>query len=126
MNKLSVFCNCPFKWYKFRETIPWFFRSFKCAYQRITKGFCFRDIWNIDLYLLELLPQIFDSFRENTSAYPSDMTEEEWNNYLIEMAESFRKANVENDYGIESSEEQDDNLVHGFEMLIRRFRHLWD
>ena len=53
MNPLNVFNNPYFSW-KYPEcwykNIRMFFRSFKYAYQRITKGYAYCDTWDLDDY----------------------------------------------------------------------------
>ena len=66
-----------------------FLRRFKYAYQRITKGYCDTDLWNLDYYLICLLSEALKEFSETTYSYPMNLTEEEWRQKLLEMSNHF-------------------------------------
>ena len=54
MNKLNVFNTqwCPWKYpNNWIRNARLFFRQFKWAYQRMTRGFCDFDTWDLDSYL---------------------------------------------------------------------------
>ena len=67
-------------------------RDIKCAYQRATKGYCFRDIWNIDEWFLEIMPEMLDDFIKTHHGHPSNMTDEEWIDILQKMSKSLKNA----------------------------------
>ena len=78
-----------------------FYRQFKWAYQRITKGFCDFDIWDLDNYYLELFYQTIIELANITHGYPGTEefpTPEAWDKYLREMANNFYRANESNNY----------------------------
>lgn len=93
-------------------TRPWkivsqTFRNIKFAWQRITKGYCEYDYWNIDCYLLKLLPELFDDFRRNLHGHPCSFTEEEWDNFLLkEVIEPLRNARDDQNVEINEFEEK--------------------
>ena len=63
------------------------FRNIRWAYQRITRGFSDADCWNLDSYLLEIIPEMVDNLRKNTHGFPvSDrfFTFEDWDKFLLE------------------------------------------
>lgn len=80
------------KFYPLRKryylTHPWEFISqtwcnLRAAGERITKGFAARDTWDLDNYLLELLPNMIEHLKNNTNSHPGDFnTFEEWQNVL--------------------------------------------
>lgn len=45
-------------------------RDVKCAYQRIRYGYCFRDVWNIDIWFLNVVPNMLENLKEDTCGYP--------------------------------------------------------
>lgn len=83
--------NCfTYSSWRFYLRKPWkFFEdtwlNLKAVWQRATRGWADRDTWNLDNYLLEILPEMIDHLREHTHGYPGDFpTPESWDNYLEE------------------------------------------
>lgn len=62
--------------------------------QRVTRGFADIDIWNLDLYLLELLPAMIDHLAKTSDHWPDDKFSEfkDWQNYLFNISNKFREA----------------------------------
>lgn len=85
------------------------FRDLKCCVQRIKKGFCYRDIWNIDDWFMNVIPDMIEEFRNTTHSFPSrflkddvsnnkeeiDRASAKWKAILSRMAFLFREANEE-------------------------------
>lgn len=72
---------------------PWeFFEdtwlNLKAGWQRATRGWADRDTWNLDSYLLEILPEMIDHLRENAHGWPGEYqgfpTPEDWDKFLKE------------------------------------------
>jgi hypothetical protein len=83
------------------SNIGLFFRRFKWAYQRATRGYADCDIWNMDQWLLELLPAALNHLADHHYGFPGDEefpTDEAWVNYLKEIAQLFYQANELNYY----------------------------
>lgn len=86
---------------KYLWTHPWelifhYGRDLKCAWQRAIKGYCFRDLWSIDHWFIELMPRMLQEFKENSHAYPAKFdTPEEWDKQLDYMIFCFKEANEE-------------------------------
>ena len=102
-------------------------RDIKCMYQRIKYGYCFRDIWDINRWFLDVVPNMLEELKEETCAYPigpddfsqtagtideDDSNEryeaglQKWKDTLSEMIFLLREANEEtctreNPYGAE-------------------------
>lgn len=68
-------------------------RDIKCAWQRATKGYCFRDIWAIDNWFTNVFPKMIEELIEVHHGYPTDLTDDEWVEVLKKMSKSFRNAN---------------------------------
>ena len=80
-NSWRVYLRKP--WEFFEDT--WL--NLKAAWQRATRGWADRDTWNLDSYLLEILPEMIDYLREHTHSYPGYGefdTPEKWNKFLKE------------------------------------------
>lgn len=88
MKNLNVFNNyvCPWKYIKnWGTNIGTFFRSFKWAYQRATRGFADKDVWNLDTYLTELIADSVEQLADIQHGWPGTdefPTPESWDEYL--------------------------------------------
>ena len=93
MNKLNVFNTqwCPWKYpSNWPRNIRLFFRQFKWAYQRITRGFCDFDVWDMDIYLSQLIADEVKHLADTTHSYPGTTefpTYESWKAYLYKISE---------------------------------------
>lgn len=103
MNKLNVFNNAKLPW---RYPVNWgrrvknFFYSFKYAYQRITRGFSDKDVWNLDEYYLNLFSAAIRQLAQYHNAYPGNEefdTDEKWTEYLYKMSFDLKMASEWND-----------------------------
>lgn len=81
-------------------------RDIHCAWQRATKGYCYRDLWDIDYWFLKTFPNMLDEFIEHNTGYPDGMTEDEWISTIKNMAKSFRNADDEQTEFINPYEEE--------------------
>ena len=110
MNVLKYF---PYRWRHY-ITHPWeFFEdcwlNIKAAYQRITRGFCFRDTFSIDNWFVDIIPEMLKHFRENLHSYPGNEefpTFESWVKYLEEMETHFRNSNKNQKVQLNEFEEE--------------------
>lgn len=57
----------------------------KMAKQRVRKGYCKLDLWNIDVFIQNTLLKMLKEFREHHFGYPMGMTNDEWNKILDKM-----------------------------------------
>lgn len=70
-----------------------FFRQFKWAYQRITKGYCDFDWYDLDTYLAQLMANAIDDLAEYGMGYPGTGefdTPEKWKAYLKKIVLKLR------------------------------------
>ena len=58
--------------------------------QRVNHGYSFWDLADMDCYLLELIPSMLESMVKCKDTTPSDMTEQEWHDWLVGTAQKFR------------------------------------
>ena len=106
MNDLNVFKQsyCPWEYpSNWIRNIKLFFRQFKWAYQRITRGYCDSDVWDLDTHLNMYLAQTIESLAKNSISYPGTEefpTPESWTNYLMEIVNRLKYAvsDVPNEY----------------------------
>ena len=93
MNKLNVFNTqwCPWKYpSNWIRNARLFFRQFKWAYQRMTRGFCDFDTWDLDNYLSQLLADSIRHLANTTHGYPGTdefSTYESWRDYLYKISD---------------------------------------
>lgn len=91
------------------SNIKQFFKNIKYAYQRITRGYCDADIWNLSDYISDMLYLTLNKLADTTHGYPGvDIFEDtkskedgfideeygchgavRWESYLKDMAEHF-------------------------------------
>ena len=91
MNDLNVFNNnflpwCyPANWIK---NIRVFFRQFKWAYQRITRGYSDIDWYDMDTHLTMLISQMLRTMADEGMGYPGNEefpTYDSWKDYLYKI-----------------------------------------
>ena len=70
-------------------------RDIHCAWQRAVKGYCYRDVWNIDYWFLRTMPKMIDDLIKVHHGYPGEMTDKEWVETLKKMSTAFKNANEE-------------------------------
>ena len=64
----------------------------KWKIQRFKRGYSDCDVWNIRDWFLLNMPKLLDEMREDCHGYPANMTPEEWDDVLRQMAFCFREA----------------------------------
>lgn len=83
------------------RNIRLFFRRYKWAYQRASRGYADCDLWDMSDWLLQLFTDSLNDFADNHMGYPGDEefdTDEKWTEYLKEMAQLFYQAQESNQY----------------------------
>ena len=63
-------------------------------YDRITKGYCESDLFDLDEHLLDLLSAMIRDLRDSLHSYPDEYGSEGWKDYLTEMANHFEMAHA--------------------------------
>lgn len=97
-NELNVFTNGYLPWYpsNWWSNIKYFFRSFRRAWQRVIRGYSDSDLWNLDIYLSNLMITSLTQFRTETLGYPGYMnSEEEWYAILDKIIFLLKQASEE-------------------------------
>ena len=102
----SAFRRSPYRWqYRLKhpgKEVLDFCRNLKYCVQRIRKGYCDADVWDIYGWFLSVMPDMLQELKENHVAYPDPLdgetasTEEEgirrWESILDRMIFLFREA----------------------------------
>lgn len=53
------------------SSIRQFFRDLKCCLDRIRKGYCVKDLWEIDTWFLGIMPEMLEEFDRRKNSYPN-------------------------------------------------------
>ena len=142
MNRNNVFNNIVGR----HRYLKQFFRSIKWAYQRVTKGYCDRDVWDVQGWFLNTIPYMLKDLKNTTHSYPLDFeSPEEWKKILNKIAFSFEALNVDrfphyNPYDTNDKKQRGDymheEIVFGnyldelkdntFNLFNKYFWNLWD
>lgn len=111
---MNVFKSGWSTWRRPLKKISLFFRRIKWAWQRITKGYCDYDVWDIDYYLSNLLWHILEDFSNTTNTFPNRFeTYENWIKYIKEVSNNFRLT-LEDEYPTPCLDNWSDNLPEGW------------
>ena len=75
-----------------------FWRDLRCCWQRVTQGYCERDVWEMDVWMLNMLPDMLEHLQKRHIGHPgvfadAEDGDEQWAQLLGEMARLFRDAN---------------------------------
>lgn len=112
-NKLTVFSRAPYGRRDIFHRVLWFFKSINCAWQRATKGYCYRDLWSMDYFYSQLFVDSMREFKKNLHGAPQEFFDsdaenqiERWENYIEEMAQHFENSIEENSEGKNQYEEE--------------------
>ena len=97
MNKYNVFDKIfhhkSFLYWQNLKRLP---RQLKWAKQRVTKGYCCSDWYDMDSWFAHVVADMFDEYAENTCSYPWEINNpDDWEDILKEMATHLRNAGIE-------------------------------
>ena len=109
--------NNVWEWDEIKRYIkqPWkipgvIFDNVRYSWQRITKGYCDKDLWSIDYWFMSIVPDMLQQFKNTKHGSPgvlgedyidedgircNDTCHEEWDKILEEMIFLFREMNEE-------------------------------
>lgn len=121
--------------FQYERKRPWkvpklIFRNIKYSWQRITKGYCDKDLWNIDNWFMSLMPDMLQQFKDTRNGSPAALGTEymdengilcndechaEWDKILDEMIFLFREMNEETCQKKNPYEAEHDRVFREFE-----------
>lgn len=117
-NAFTCYLSSDWKWNLTHplKTIKAVYRGIIAAWQRATRGFSNYDIYDLDDWLLHLLPDALEEFTKHNIGYPSNDKEikdfETWQNFLTELAKDFRACQSEE---VEKSNEYYEEYMKKFD-----------
>ena len=107
----NVWNRDPYRWYKYKKDwkaiIGQFRLDLRCCRQRITKGYCEKDLWSIRDWFLDVVPDMLEEYKKSRNGSPgilgenyqneegflvNDTCHGEWDRILDEMIFLFREA----------------------------------
>lgn len=91
---------CSKRYYLLR---PWrwfeqLFDNIRAAWMRMTKGYCYGDIWNFNTWFSEVAPEMLKHMAEFGHGYPDFEpfeNPEKWHDWLIDMANRIKECGEE-------------------------------
>lgn len=91
---------------KYYLTHPWkwfseLFTNLCEAYRRVKYGWAYQDCWNLDYWVLEILPPMLRHMADEGCAYPGNKpfeTPEQWNDWLHSTADVLESLQEDNWY----------------------------
>ena len=101
-NKMNVLFNYPYRPQYYLTHPHIFFRHLKYnirdAWQRITRGYCDSDVFNMDYWFLDIMPPMLRQIAQS-EAYiilGEDGTREDWCNWLYDLAQRMERCHPNN------------------------------
>lgn len=67
----SVFYESDYSIRRPISSIRQLFRDLKCCLDRIRKGYCVKDLWEIDTWFLRIMPEMLEEFDRRKNSYPN-------------------------------------------------------
>lgn len=67
-------------------------RNLKNMRMRVRRGWCWQDLWNMNDWLLEILPDMLRALADRSVGYPGSPpfdTDEKWRDWLTDLARRF-------------------------------------
>ena len=113
-------------WRGFWENIKWFFRAWRPAWHRATKGYCRMDTWNVDRSLTIYLIKVLTEYRNCVDAhpFPDFHSLEEWVGVIDECIDrlifTMGEINTREEY-----EKQCEARKKAFAFLGEYLPHIW-
>ena len=105
----------------------WFQKRYKdWKKQRVRRGFCAGDVWNLDNFLLNIIADTLDYFVKHHDGTPEGWSREDYDNYLIGIAKDLREANRLTSIDMCKVNEASNLLRSAFMRLSNVFWSLWD
>ena len=95
-------------------THPWLYfkhgyYNLKAAWQRATRGYANRDIWDMDTWFLQVFPAMLKKLSQEAHGHPVSFNSyEEWTEFLYQLAMDFEKC--QDDEGNDENEYYDDYM----------------
>ncbi len=125
----GLFYRISVAWSRFWRKCKECFYDLQCFWERGRHGYCWRDVWDIDQWLIATMLPMLRQFLKEHDCYPErdGRTWEDWNATIQEMItclEVMENGDVKN-ICIDWTQEQEDAKNRFFELFSQNFRDLW-
>lgn len=97
--------------------------------QRSNHGFCAPDVWDMDVFLINVIPAMLRKLAETVDSYPSSYQSiQDWQETLTTLASKFEEVDLLSDtvLTVQRAEKRDALLKEAFCQLSDIFFDLWD
>ena len=101
------------------SSILQFFSDLKCCLDRIRKGYCKKDLWEIDTWFLNVMPEMLEEFNRCKNSYPRTFLEQYIQKHEKELSVSKEK------FIIPDANESPDLYEKFFISIAREFPELY-
>ena len=118
-----------------KDFVKYRWRWVKWFIQRGSRGWADCDVWSIDCYISEIMPDMIDRLQSNGHGYPMELTQEEWDKILVTMKEGFlaskRMQNLEYEHEPGDTvwpqyDEDKKKFDEALELFCKYYFDLWD
>jgi len=115
---------------RFIIDISWKIKQIKFFFQRGKRGWSEKDVWSIDYYLSEIIPQMIVHLRSISHGHPVDLSKEEWDKILEKIEQGFiaskRMQDFDGEYNMEKYKEDEKLFKEAMELFKEWYFDLWD
>jgi hypothetical protein len=108
------------------KNLSYLMRWVKDFFHRGLYGYAESDVWNMDNYLLRILPPMLYQLKKETHGYPAHLTAEQWDEILDKMIEGFESYRMAEDRDSVIDSKEHKKLTKSLELLKKHFLNLWD
>lgn len=124
-NTLRKISNRKFSDY-IKHDLPDLKTHFLFFYQRKTRGFDDSETWSLQQSLSRVILPRLKRFKEVRVGYPSDLSQEEWDNILEDMVFAFEFFASDDQYTKYPSDGKEyKRALKGIKLFSKRFGNLW-
>ena len=99
-------------------------RRFKYLWQRITRGFSDKELWNLDITIAKFIHPRLERLIEYQHGYPEGWGEQSWKGALKKMARAFEIIGTDDFW--ELDQKLDNEIKEGLDLFRKYYFDLWD
>lgn len=106
-------------------TLYRFKRTVKHCYQKLTRGFSDRDLWNADVHFAKLIAPRLKEFKKKSLNHPSALSNSAWYAILDDMIFAF-ELKVKEGVCTHRAKVDDIRYLRGLHLFAKYFDYLWN
>lgn len=117
-------------WWPIERIIEWpqdRIREIKWFIQRGRRGWADEDLWSLNYYLSDWMPNALEQLKKTKNSYPGNLTVKKWNKILDQMIEGF-EASIKKDDTVDIKEYKQLDKIQkkGLQLFVDYYDDLWD